>query len=87
MAQRGGISHIHYRETRGLKVAGGQSVTKSAILTREGNKWKPGKNVGGIGTLYALCDGEVYFTKKKGSYRTTKVYTVINIKPKVKKKS
>ena len=81
MAQRGGISHINYKETKGLKVAGGQSVKKSTILTRQGNKWKSGKNVGGGGTLYALCDGEVYFTKKKGSYRTKKVHTFINIKP------
>ncbi len=87
MAQRGGISHINYRETKGLKVAAGETVKKSAVLTREGNKWKPGKNVGGTGTLYALCDGEIYFTKKKGSYRTTKVYTFINIQPKAKKKT
>lgn len=85
MAQRGGISHIHYKEIKGLRVTGGEFVKKSTTLTRQGDKWKAGKNVAGKGTLYALCDGEVYFTKRKGTYRKKKVYTFINIKPKTKK--
>lgn len=77
----GGITHKHYPETKGLKITGGQIVKKGTILTREGNKWRPGLNVGGKGTLYALCNGTVYFTERRGTYRTNKRCTVINIKP------
>jgi ribosomal protein L27 len=87
MAQRGGESHIHYKEKRGLKVTGGQFVKKSTLLTREGNKWKAGKNVGGKGSLFALCDGIVYFSRKKGSYKKNKITTFINIKPETKRKT
>jgi ribosomal protein L27 len=87
MAQRGGISKINYRETRGLKVASGQPVKQSTLLTRQGSKWRAGVNVlGKGGSLVAACEGEVYFTKKKGSYKRKKVYTFINIKPVSKKK-
>lgn len=81
MAQRGGLSHIHYRETRGLKVAAGQFVTCGSILTRQGDKWKKGLNVAGEGTLFARVDGTVYFTKKRSAYRKSSVHTLINIKP------
>ena len=78
----GGVSHKHYPETKGLKVGGGESVKKGTILTRQGNKWKAGVNVGGKeGSLYALCNGTIYFAAKKGTYRTTKRYTYINVKP------
>jgi len=79
----GGVTHKHYADTAGLKVSGKQLVKKSTLLTRQGNRWLAGLNVAGKGgALYALCDGLVYFTKRKGSYRKTKVYTYINIKPK-----
>lgn len=81
MAQRGGLSHINYKETRGLKANAGQSVTKGSILTRQGNKWKAGINVCGQGTLYAKIDGTVYFTKKRGNYRKDRLSTLINIEP------
>ena len=81
----GGISHEHYRETKGLKVTGGQIVKKGTILTREGNKWKAGLNVSGKGSLLAICDGTVYFTQKRGTYKTNRKYTLINIKPFEKK--
>lgn len=80
MSRRGGISSIFYKETRGMKVAGGQEVKAGTVLTREGNKWKAGINVLGRSHLTAVCDGEVYFTRKRGNYR--KAVTVINIKPK-----
>ncbi|MFH1202519.1 MAG: 50S ribosomal protein L27 [Candidatus Omnitrophota bacterium] len=86
MAQRGGLSHIHYKETRGLKIANNQFVKKGTILTREGGKWKPGLNVGGRSSLFALCDGKVYFTKKKGLYYTKKLSSFINIKETATKK-
>ena len=76
----GGITHKHYPETRGLKVAAGEVVKKGTILTREGNKWKAGVNVAGKNSLRALCEGSVYFTTRRGTYRTKKKDTVINIK-------
>lgn len=81
----GGITHKHYPETKGLKVSSGQPVKKGTILTREGGKWKAGLNIGGKNTLYALCDGKIYFTTRRGTYKTKKRYTVINIKPSVAK--
>lgn len=78
MAGKGGLSHKFYREVRGLKVAAGQKVKSGAILTRQGDKWKGGLNVGGRTVLFALCDGMVYFTKTKG--KRDKVITKINIK-------
>ena len=77
----GGVTHKHYPETKGLKISGGQTVKKGAILTRQGNKWKPGLNVGGKNSLYALCEGTVYFTHPRGTYKTKKRTTVINIRP------
>ncbi|MEW6008529.1 MAG: 50S ribosomal protein L27 [Candidatus Omnitrophota bacterium] len=87
MARRGGLSHIHYREKRGLKVSAGEHVKAGSILTRQADKWKPGINVRGQGTLYALIDGEVYFTHRKSRYKTKKSETVINIKKEESKKT
>ncbi|HDZ76612.1 MAG TPA: hypothetical protein ENH41_00825 [Candidatus Omnitrophica bacterium] len=81
MAQRGGLSHINYKETKGLKVNAGKSVSQGTILTRQGNKWKAGLNVSGRSTLYAKIDGKIYFTKKKGSYQKKKLYTFIHVEP------
>ena len=51
----------------GVKRYGGQAVSAGEILVRQrGTKFHPGKNVG-IGkdhTLFAKCDGEVFFNKK-----------------------
>jgi ribosomal protein L27 len=74
----GGISHINYKETRGVKVSGGMKVTSGTVLTREGGKWKPGINVVGRMHLTAGCDGEVYFTHKTGKYK--KAVTFINVR-------
>jgi ribosomal protein L27 len=80
MARKGGWSHINYKEKRGLKVSSGQSVKKGSILTRQGDKWKAGLNIGGRGTLYALADGTVYFTRRRATYKTCTTSTVLNIK-------
>lgn len=69
----------HYKDTKGIKVTAGQMVNTGTLLTREGDKWRPGKNVGGKGHLYALCKGKVSFAKKRGKYRKTQTY--INILP------
>lgn len=75
----GGTSSKYYVETAGVKVSGGQKVKAGTILTREGNRWKPGINVVGRASLTAKIAGEVYFTRKKNSYN--KIITLINIKP------
>jgi len=75
----GGLSHINYKETRGVKVSGGMKVTSGTVLTRQGDKWKPGLNVIGRMHLTAGCDGEVYFSRKAGKYR--KAITLINVRP------
>ena len=79
MVRVGGLTKKYYKETRGVKVSGGQQVKGGTMLTREGDKWKPGLNVTGRTHLAAACDGEVYFTKKKGNYG--RAVTYINIRP------
>jgi ribosomal protein L27 len=84
----GGLTHKFHRETRGIKVSGGQHVKAGTILTRQGHKWRPGLNVVGRNHLTAIVNGTVYFTRKKNNYN--KVITVINVKTdevKAKKKS
>lgn len=60
-----------------MKVSSGYPVKTGQILTRGINLYKAGVNVKGLGTMYALCPGKVYFTKKKTSHG--KVRTFINI--------
>ncbi len=79
MSRRGGISSKFYKETHGIKVAGGQKITSGTVLTREGDKWHPGINVIGRTLLTAACDGEVYFTKKRGNYK--KAITLVHVRP------
>ncbi len=79
MSKVGGLTTKFYRETKGVKVSGGQKVKAGTVLTREGDKWKPGLNVIGQMHLTAACEGEVYFSKKKGSYK--RAVTYIHIKP------
>jgi ribosomal protein L27 len=85
MAKKGGTKTKFYRETHGVKVSGGQLVRCGTILTREGHRWKSGLNVLGRMHLTAACDGEVYFTKKRGHYNRT--VTFIHIRPVAEKKS
>ena len=79
MTKVGGISHKFYRETRGMKVTGGQFVTGGTVLTRQGHKWHPGRNVVGRTHLSAGCDGIVFFTRKKSGFN--RINTIINIRP------
>lgn len=83
MARKGGITNKFYKETRGLKVSGGQTVSAGTILTRQGHRWKPGINIIGRTSLVAACDGEVYFIHKKDHYK--KASTYINVRPKTGK--
>ncbi len=54
-------------QRRGMKKFGGEAVIAGNILVRQcGTKWHAGDNVG-TGrdyTLFALCDGKVFFDKK-----------------------
>ena len=79
MVKVGGLTSKFYRETKGLKVSGGQKVKAGTLLTREGHKWQPGINVAGKMHLVATCDGEVYFRKKKNA--SNKEITLINVRP------
>lgn len=75
----GGISSKFYKETKGVKVSGGQLVKAGTMLTREGDKWQAGLNIVGRTSLTAGCDGEVYFVKKKNTFKRQVTY--INIRP------
>lgn len=79
MSRVGGLTKKFYRETRGIKVSGGQFVKAGTVLTRKGDRWKCGINVSGRMHLTALCDGEVYFTKKRGNYKRT--VTFVHVRP------
>ena len=83
MVRVGGLTSKYYKETRGMKVSGGQVVKAGTLLTRQGEKWKPGLNVNGYMHLVANCDGEVYFTRRKGGYNQT--ITLVNIRPQQEK--
>jgi len=80
MVRVGGLTSKYYKETRGVKVSGGQFVKAGTVLTRQGDKWKQGLNVIGRSHLTAKCEGEVYFTRKRGKFGTA--ITLINIRPK-----
>lgn len=67
------------KKDKALKVSCGQLVKTGQILVRGLPVYKAGINVKGLGTLYALCPGKVYFSKKKTSHGKTR--TFINITP------
>ncbi|WP_341760321.1 50S ribosomal protein L27 [Candidatus Endowatersipora endosymbiont of Watersipora subatra] len=60
----------------GVKKFGGQSVLPGNILVRQrGTKFHPGSNVG-IGrdhTLFAMIEGNIFFTKKSKNRRYVSV--------------
>lgn len=62
-----------------LKVSAGQPVKTGQILCRHLNMYKPGKNVKGAGSMFSLCPGKVYFTRKKTPHG--KMRTFINVMP------
>lgn len=68
------------KKDKSMKVSNGQRVKTGQILCRGISTYKSGLNVKGTGILFSLCEGEVYFTKKKTSHG--KVRTFINVRPK-----
>ena len=67
------------KKDKAIKVSCGELVKTGKILTRGMPTYKAGSNVKGLATLYALCPGKVYFSKKKTSHG--KFRTFINIAP------
>lgn len=73
------------KKDKALKVSCGQLVKTGEIIARGIAVYKAGVNVKGLGTMYALCPGKIYFSKKKTSHG--KVRTFINITPVTEKQS
>jgi len=67
------------KKDKALKTSGGKLVKTGEILVRGVDTYKAGVNVAGPGTLFALCPGKVYFTRKKTSHG--RVRTFVNIAP------
>jgi len=67
------------KKDAGIKVSSGQPVKTGQILLRGLTTYKAGKNVKGLSTLFALCPGKIYFSRKKTSHG--KFRTFINIMP------
>lgn len=65
------------KKDKALKVSSGLTVKTGQILSKRLNIYKAGHNVKGLDTLYALCPGKIYFTRKKTSHG--KVRTFINV--------
>jgi large subunit ribosomal protein L27 len=71
--KRGGSGAKNGRDSNpqylGIKAPGGSTVKAGTIIARQrGTKIHPGANVGlgGDDTLYALVDGKVNFTQRRG---------------------
>jgi ribosomal protein L27 len=62
-----------------IKVCGGELVKTGQILIRGINRYKAGRNVKGLGTMYAVCSGKVSFTRRKTSHGQPR--TFINVVP------
>jgi len=61
------------KKDKQVKVSSGQPVKAGQILIRGLSIYKAGQNVKGLGTMFALCPGKVYFSRKKtphGKFRT-----------------
>lgn len=67
------------RKDKELKVSSGELVKTGQILVRGLGTYKSGLNVGGRDPIFALCPGNVYFSKRKTPHG--KVRTFVNIKP------
>ncbi|MDR2181931.1 MAG: 50S ribosomal protein L27 [Treponema sp.] len=71
--KRGGSGAKNGRDSNpqhlGVKASGGSAVKAGAVIVRQrGTKIHPGSNVGcgGDYTLFALTDGTVSFTRRRG---------------------
>jgi len=73
------------KKDRMLKVSDGQSVKTGQLLARGMPHYKAGENVSGLSNMHALCNGKLYFSKKKTSHG--QVRTFLNVRPQVEKAS
>ena len=67
------------KKDKAVKVCSGEMVKTGQILIRGLPVYKPDVNVGGLGTMFALCPGKVQFRRKKTSHG--KIRTFINVIP------
>jgi len=65
------------KKDKAVKSSGGKLVKAGEILVRGRDTYKAGVNVRGLGTLFAVCAGKVYFTRKKTSHG--KLRTFVNV--------
>jgi ribosomal protein L27 len=68
-----------------LKVSSGMLVKTGQILSKRMPTYKAGVNVKGQSTIFAVCPGKVYFTKKKTSHGQFR--TFVNVAPLAEKPS
>jgi len=73
------------KKDEAIKVSNGMLVKTGQILSRGINSYKAGINARGQGTIFALCPGKAYFTRKKTSHGTFR--TFINVAPIAEKSS
>ena len=67
------------KKDKANKVSADQSVKAGQILVRGIDSYKAGKNVKGKGTLFALIDGKVLFSKKRNA--GGKIKTFVSVRP------
>ncbi len=67
------------KKDKAVKSSGGKIVKTGEILVRGLDTYKAGVGVRGLGTLFALYPGKVYFTRKKTSHG--KLRTFVNVAP------
>lgn len=67
------------KKDKAVKVSSGQLAKTGQILVRGISTYKADRNVKGLDTLYALCEGKVYFSKKKSP--SGKVRTFVGVLP------
>jgi len=68
------------KKDKAIKVSSGESVKAGQILVRGLSNYKAGLNTKGIDPLYAVCDGYVYFSRKKTPHG--RIRTFVNVKAK-----
>jgi ribosomal protein L27 len=73
------------KKDKSVKSSGGKLVKTGQILVRGIDAYKAGIGVRGLGTLFAVYPGKVYFTRKKTSHG--RLRTFVNVAPLEKKEA
>lgn len=74
------------RKDKGIKVSSGQPVKAGQILAKGLTTYKAGQNVKGLATMFALCPGKVYFSRKKTPHGKFRTFIHVLASPKPAKK-